>query len=360
MNMTKDTVINLLKRLINDIETADSADQDSLNSGLLILNDFALLNLVRNEIVRLRSDYSHLTELKKEFTNDIKKIGTELVRNAENRAQEVKRNMDSYEERICKQLETDIYRTFRRHFNTNLKELLLSQPEKILQGEFDDVIARVIRSTTGDAVVSEMHKSIERLSEENEELKKMLDGLTQSYNNLKSSCDDLSECIKEFREMKCKESGEDAPSDDVDDNKEKTAGSHEHKGKQGRKRDSDFHSSENEKKHAGSRKSDNGGDADGEKKEQTASSDAGSGKDPAGNAVDSTDNSVNEEVPQEVEGNSESGDEFSSEGTESEVVSAVKEKIKEKLSLRRAPGGGVPKKSGGRLKKRVVKSRGRR
>ncbi len=342
--MTKDSVINLLKRLINDIETADSTDQDSLNSGLLILNDFALLNLVRNEIVRLRSDYSHLTELKKEFTNDIKKIGTELVRNAENRAQEVKRNMDSYEERICKQLETDIYRTFRRHFNTNLKEILLSQPEKIMQGEFDDVIARVIRSTTGDAVVSELHKTNEKLSRENEELNQKIDNLENEIGKLKKSLQTLDEDCEELREMIDPDAHGDHPDGDEEDkDKTKVSGSHEHKGRRGRKRESDFRNSENEKKHTESSKSDKDGDAH------------------DGNAGDSADNSVSgDELLQENDGNSESSDKSSSEGSESGVVSAVKEKIKEKLSLRRAPGVGVQKKSGGRLKKRVVKGRGRK
>ncbi|MBQ8706898.1 MAG: hypothetical protein IJ523_02280 [Succinivibrionaceae bacterium] len=190
-NLNKEAVIGLLNRLIDETRNFEDGDRES--EGLLVLNDFALLNLIKKEIQKLRADYEGLTRLKEQFTREIEKIGTELVRNAENRAEDVRKRMNQQEEKLFDQLESDIYRAFRRHFNANLREQLLEQPERIKSGEFDDVIARVILATSDNAVVAGLNKRGEEIEKENRELKRELKELKTQYDEMSEKLDRLME-----------------------------------------------------------------------------------------------------------------------------------------------------------------------
>jgi hypothetical protein len=337
MSLTKDAVENLLRRLIDDVKSSDPADLNSKDSGFLVLNDFALLNLIKNEIIKLRSDYSHLTELKNEFTTDIKKIGTELVRNAENRALEVKRSMDSYEEKICQQLESDIYRTFRRHFNTNLKDLLLSQPEKILTGEFNDVVAKAIRSTTSDALVKEMHDTIELLKRSNESLK-------EKVNMLQSRLDAMEKRLA-TRDSDENE-GEDKDNHDSKNSK-KTDGDSRKRQKHGEEKKAD-------RGDTGEQKSfdDKGADR-GDAGEQKSSDDKGSD---SGESLLQKDADVSGSGGLKTAGDKENSSEVTSDGADETGNNKDKKK---KLSLNRSRNGNNSRKSANGFKKHVVRGRGK-
>ncbi len=237
-----ESVLNRLYEITRP--AADAANQlnrelTDNEQGLLVLNDFALLNLIKNEMTKLRADYENLDDLKNKFITEIQKVGTELVRNAENRAKDVKADLANYKDNISQQLEEDIYSSYRKHFNTHVRELLLSQPEKILTHEFDDVVARAIRATSSDAtmkLIKSMGDEIEQCHQTIKDLKRKLSKLedevtsNRDYINeiLVSADQDMQVRIKENRKDQILKKGKgssngkkDRKSDHNADNREK-------------------------------------------------------------------------------------------------------------------------------------------
>ena len=164
-NEVVNEIRELLQRLLDLTGSAVDAGGGESGQMLAALNDFALLNLIRNDIASLRKDYRELESLKDQQADEIRKIGTDIVRNAENKVLEARRAMEAEKDKICDKLDLEIYRSFRRHFNTNLRQVLADQKAEIKSGVFDEVVLSILRQRGNDALPALIEQQAAELKE---------------------------------------------------------------------------------------------------------------------------------------------------------------------------------------------------
>lgn len=168
---TREKLIEQLNKLISLTEESELNNNDSID--LKKLNDYALLNLINNEIIQLRKDYNSLSELKNKFSNELQEIGKEITKKAQQKQDEVRNKLSEIEEKKVKDLEENIYKTFRKHFNTRLKDLLMHQTSKELNEEYKDVILNVLNHTVGNVALEKINSLEEEIKKLNQKIKKL-------------------------------------------------------------------------------------------------------------------------------------------------------------------------------------------